>query len=326
MVLEIAAFSQGPLGFFGGGAGLLQQFQQFAPYGFCALGLGMVILTGGIDLSVGAVASLTGVVMALIWSHGVSIWVAAFIALGMAAAIGALIGVIVVTGGLDPWIVTLAMMFMLQSVAQVVVGTPKPYLFPDAFIQIGQGAIWNLPYSFLGFVVLALVAGHIVGFMPFGRKLIMIGSNKQAARYAGIRRGRVIITVHALGSLCAGMAGVVMSSMFASARADLGQNLMMPALTAIVLGGVDIFGGYGRIRGIVLGVLTIGFLQQGLMLYGVNAVNVQLIVGAVLLVAASGKNGWARVASWLRPSRDRSRRRRRPAPVGDQSHPPARAR
>jgi AI-2 transport system permease protein len=289
LVLQIVLFSQGSRGFFNGGEGALSQLQQFSGIGIAAIGLGLVVLTGGIDLSIGSVASLTGVMMAQFWSAGVPIYGAAVLALVVAAAIGAINGLIVTYGALDPLIVTLATMFVVSSVA-VVVGNPKPYLFPDSFLEIGIGSIAGIPISDLLFFLLALIAGYVVGFTPFGRKLIMIGSNKAAAQYAGIRTRRVLIVNYSLSGLFAGLAGVVMSSLYASARADLAEQLLLPALTAVVLGGVDIFGGSGHIRGIVLGALTIGFLQQGLMLYGVNAVEVQLITGLLLAIAVAAKN------------------------------------
>lgn len=290
LVLQIVLFSQGPREFFNGGEGALSQLQQFSGIGIAAIGLGLVVLTGGIDLSIGSVASFTGVLMAQVWSAGAPIYVAALLALVVAAAIGAVNGLIVTYGALDPLIVTLATMFVVSSIADVVVGTPKPYLFPDSFLQIGIGGIGGFPISDLLFCVLALIAGYTVGYTPFGRKLIMIGSNKAAAQYAGIRTRRVLIVNYSLSGLFAGLAGVVMSSLYASARADLAEQLLLPALTAVVLGGVDIFGGSGHIRGIVLGALTIGFLQQGLMLYGVDAVEVQLITGLLLAIAVAAKN------------------------------------
>lgn len=290
LVLEVVLFSQGSHGFFGGGQGALDQLQQFAGIAIASIGLGLVVLTGGIDLSIGSVASLTGVVMAQVWSAGVPIYVAALLALCLAAAIGTINGLIVTYGSLDPLIVTLATMFVVSSVAEVVVGNPQPYVFPTEFLQLGIGSVAGIPISDLLFFVLALGAGCVVGYTPFGRKLLMIGSNRAAAEYAGIRTRRVLIINYTISGLFAGLAGVVMSALYASARADLAQQLLLPALTAIVLGGIDIFGGSGHIRGIVLGVLTLGFLQQGLMLYGVNSVDVQLVTGLLLAVAVAAKN------------------------------------
>ena len=290
LVVEIMAFSQGGYGFWQGGAGALRQFQQFVGIAVASMGLGLVILTGGIDLSIGSVASLTGVVMARLWAFGLDIWVAVVIALAVASVIGIINGLIITYGRLHPLIVTLVTMFVVSSVAEVVVGTPQPYVFPSGFVSLGIGAYHSVPWSFMVFAAVALFAGYIVGFTAFGRELLMLGSNPVAAVYAGIRARRVLVIDYTLCSLSAGIAGILMSALYASARGDLAQRLLLPALTAVVLGGVDIFGGSGRVRGMVLGVVLIGFLQQGMMLYGVNSVDVQLVTGVLLGVAVITKN------------------------------------
>jgi len=309
IVVELIAFSQGSHGFFGGGRGALDQLVQFASIGVVSIGLGSVILTGGIDLSVGSVASFAGVVLAQLWNHGghaahpqMSIWIATILVLVMAFGIGVLNGLITVYGRIDPLIVTLATMFVVSSLSDVVVGTPAPYLFPSNFLQIGTGSWLGVPISDILYAVLILIAGYFIGMKSFGRKLLMIGSNRSGAEYAGIRVRRVLVLDYAFSGLCAGTAGVMMCGLYASARSDLGSGLLLPALTGVVLGGVDIFGGQGRIRSMVLGALAIGFLQQGMLLYGVNTVDVQLVIGVLLAAAIvlKGRSEGGRIAARLR--------------------------
>jgi AI-2 transport system permease protein len=291
VVLELIGFSLGSHGFFGGGEGALKELQQFPGIAIAAVGLGFVIITGGIDLSIGSVASLSGVLMAELWSSaGLPIFVAALISLVVATLIGVINGLIITMGRVHSLIVTLATMFVVASIAQVVEGTPKPYTFPDGFLEVGNGSLAGIPISDLIFFVVALVAGGVAGFTPFGRKLIMIGSNEAAARYAGVRIQRVLIINYAQCSFLAGLAGLVMSSLYVAARADLAEQLLLPALTAGVMGGLNIFGGSGTVRGVVLGVLVVGFLQQGLLLYGVNSVEVQLLTGVLLAVSVAVRN------------------------------------
>lgn len=302
VVLELVGFSMGSHGFFGNGLGALDQLQEFPGIAIASVGLGFVIITGGIDLSIGSVASLSGVLMAELWSSdGVPIFIAALISLVVATLIGVINGLVITVGRVHSLIVTLATMFVVASIAQVVVGTPKPYIFPDKFLAIGNGSLMGIPISDLIFFAVALVAGFMAGFTPFGRKLIMIGSNEAAARYAGVRIGRVLVINYALCSFLAGLAGLVMSSLYVAARADLAEQLLLPALTACVMGGLDIFGGSGTVRGIVLGVLAVGFLQQGLLLYGVNSVEVQLLTGVLLAAAVAVKNAFSgqRLQDWL---------------------------
>ncbi len=291
VVVELIGFSMGSHGFFDGGEGALKELQQFPGVAIASVGLGLVIITGGIDLSIGSVASLSGVLMAELWSAaGMPIFVAALISLAVATLIGVVNGVIITYGRVHSLIVTLATMFVVASVAQVVVGTPKPYVFPKSFLAVGNGSLVGIPISDLIFLAVASVAGFVAGFTPFGRKLIMIGSNEAAALYAGVRIRRVLIVNYALCSFLAGLAGLTMSSLYVAARADLAELLLLPALTAAVMGGLDIFGGSGTVRGIVLGVLVVGYLQQGLLLYGVNSVEVQLLTGVLLAGSVTVRN------------------------------------
>ncbi len=302
VVLELIGFSMGSHGFFGGGLGALNELQEFPGIAIASIGLGFVIITGGIDLSIGSVASLSGVLMVELWSAaGVPIFVAALISLVASTLIGVINGIVITFGRVHSLIVTLATMFVVASIAQVVAGTPKPYMFPDNFLAVGNGSLAGIPISDLIFFAVALVAGFVAGFTPFGRKLTMIGSNEAAARYAGVRVRRVLIINYALCSFVAGLAGLVMSSLYVAARADLAEQLLLPALTAAVMGGLDIFGGSGKVRGIVLGVLAVGFLQQGLLLYGVNSVEIQLLTGVLLAAAVAVKNTFSgqRLRDWL---------------------------
>ena len=291
VVVELVGFSLGSQGFFGNGEGALQELQQFPGIAIAAVGLGFVIITGGIDLSIGSVASLSGVLMASLWSNaGLPIFLAAVISLVAATLIGVINGLIVTVGRVHSLIVTLASMFVVASIAQVVEGTPKPYVFPKSFLAVGNDNFLGFPISDLIFFAVAIAAGFVVGFTPFGRKLIMIGSNEAGARYAGVRIQRVLVVTHALCSFLAGLAGIVMTSLYVAARADLAEQLLLPALTAAVMGGLDIFGGSGNVRGIVLGVLVVGFLQQGLLLYGVDSVEVQLLTGVLLAASVAARN------------------------------------
>lgn len=302
LVVELIGFSMGSHGFFGGGEGALKELQQFPGIAIASIGLGFVIITGGIDLSIGSVASLSGVLTAELWSSaGIPIFAASLISLVVATLIGVINGLIITVGRVHSLIVTLATMFVVASIAQVVEGTPQPYTFPNGFLAIGNGSFVGIPISDLIFFGVALVAGFVAGFTPFGRKLIMIGSNEPAARYAGVRIQRVLIINYAQCSFLAGLAGLVMSSLYVAARADLAEQLLLPALTACVMGGLNIFGGSGSVRGIVLGVLVVGFLQQGLLLYGVNSVEVQLLTGVLLAASVAARNTFSgqRLRDWL---------------------------
>jgi len=271
---------------------MLTMTEAFIATGVIALGLTPVILTGGIDLSVGPLASVSGLVMATLWHGGMNIWLASVVALLVALLIGLVNGVIIVYGGIQSLIATLAIMFVLISVATAMAGTNPPYGFPSYFTAIGYGMVGPIPIQLIIFAVIAIVA--VVGStkMAFGRTLLMIGLNPGAARYSGIRVNRQLMLAYLVCSFSAGLGGLLMAAYYNAARSDLGNSLMLPALTMVVLGGVDIFGGRGRVAGVIIAVFILGWLTQGLLSNGVSPLTASMI-GAVVLLVVIGIKGMA---------------------------------
>jgi len=289
LVIELVAFSIASSDFLGGGTGLLALTEQFAAIGLVALGLTPVILSGGIDLSVGSTASVCGVVMAAIWKAGVSIWVAAALALLVAALIGLVNGGLVVYARIEPLIGTLATGFILASVATAIAGNSPPYGFPSAFLQIGVGTVGAVPIQLILLGVVAAGMTLLLNRSRFGRSIAMIGHNHDAARYSGLAVGRQCLRAYMLCALLAGLAGLVLGAFYSAVRRDLGDSLLLPGITMVVLGGVDIFGGRGKVGGVILAVFTLGFLTQGLLIVGYSELVTTMIVSVVLLISIAAK-------------------------------------
>jgi ribose/xylose/arabinose/galactoside ABC-type transport system permease subunit len=223
--------------------------------------------------------------MAAMWQAHVNIWMAVVLSLAISLVLGA------VNAGLILWlriaslIVTLATDFIFGAVAYAIAGSSPPYGFPSSFTAIGQNSIEGVPYQLVIFAVAAAVVGFVVRRTLFGRDVVMIGFNRPAARYVGVRIRRTLLLSYMLSAFAAGVAGIVLGSFYGSVQPDIGDPLLLAAITVIVLGGVDIFGGEGRIGGVVIAVLVVGFLQQGLLIKGFPDLVETMATGGLLILA-----------------------------------------
>jgi AI-2 transport system permease protein len=290
LALELVYFSATASGFWGGGTGMLSLTEQFIDTGTMALGVAFVIFAGDIDLSCGAMASFVGIVMAELWKGGIDIWLAVVIALAIAAAIGLLHGLIITAFKLESLLVTLASQFILGSLATALGGGSPPYGFPHTFLSIvGTGTIGPIPAQMITFAALSAATILLVHRTGFGRALVLVGHNSAAARYAGIDVNRTRIRAFVLSGLFAGIAGILIAGFYNAARDDLGDSLLLPAITSVVLGGVDIFGGRGHMAGVVIATFLLGFITQGLLIDGISALTATMVTGGVLLAALALK-------------------------------------
>ncbi len=299
-------------GFWSGLAGFLALTEDFLPFGLVALGLATVILTGGIDLSVGATAGLSAIVMAELWSAAhLPMALAACAGLATGVVLGAVNGLIVTRLRTEPLIATLATSFIYGSCAVALAGAQPPSGFPAAFNAIGAGAIGGVvPYQLVLFAAFACAFGILLSRTPFGRKIVMIGHNREAATWSGIRTDRVLLAAYVLSGAMSAIAGIVLASYYSAVRPDMGSDLLLTTITAVVLGGVSIFGGDGHITGVVIAVLLLGFLRQGLLIAGVSDMITTMVTGAILLGAIAtrnalspGQGGFGRVLRRFRAGR-----------------------
>lgn len=291
LAVVLVGFAWGAPGFYDGLPDLLAMTGNFLPFGFVALGLALVIFTGGIDLSVGTTASLAAVVAGQLWhSLGVNIWVAAAIAIGLGALLGAINVLVIIRLKIEPLIATLATSFVYGSVATAVAGNSPPSGFPDSFNALGGGALGVLPYQLLLFIPLCLGFWLLVARSAYGRKLVMVGYNAEAARYSGLRVERILIVAYVLSGVMAAVAGLVLAAYYSAVRPDMGDPLLLTTLTMVVLGGVSIFGGEGTMLGIILAVFILGFLRQGMLIAGFSDMVTTMVTGSILITSIAVKN------------------------------------
>lgn len=290
LIAELLYFSIAVQGFWGGGTGMLDQTEYFLDIGVMALGSAFVIFGGDIDLSCGAMASFVGIVMAELWKQGLDIWLAAALALAIAALIGLIQGLIIALFRLESLLVTLATQFILGSLATAIGGGYPPYGFPHSFGSLaGTGTLGPIPLQIFWFAGLGWISFLLIHRTAFGRSLILLGHSREAARYAGVSVSWTRVRAFVLCALFSGLAGVLIAGTYNSVRDDLGDALLLPAITTVVLGGVDIFGGRGHLAGVVFSAFVLGFLYQGLLIEGASQLTANMVGGVVLVVALTLK-------------------------------------
>ena len=263
---------------------LLNVLRQVSIVGILAVGMTFVILTKGIDLSIGSILGVAVVLFAGFLETGS---MAASIALGLAAAItlGLVNGVGVAYAGIPPFIMTLGMLSFARGLAFLYTGgTPIP-IINETFYDLGNGYLLGLPNPtwILGAVI--AVGWIILSFTPFGRSVYAIGSNEDAARLSGVPVRSYLVAVYVISGFVAGIAGLVFASQLSVGTPIAGQGYELDAIAAVVVGGTSLFGGRGSVGGTLIGTLIIGVLANILNLTGVDPFVQQLIKGALIVVA-----------------------------------------
>ena len=267
---------------------LLNVARQVSMMGIAAVGFAFVLLLGGIDLSVGSVITLVNIAAA--WFMVEAGWhpaVAVVLALAIAAGIGFSNGWIISNLQMPPIIVTLAMLIIIEGVAYLISKGLPIYGFPESFAVIGQGYVGPIP---IPVIIMAVVMGlgmFILRKTYFGRYFYAVGGNEVAARLSGINVRRVKYLVYTLSGFFAGVAGIVILSRTNSGQVLSGKGFEFDVLTACVLGGVSVSGGYGKITNVLAGVLVLGVLSNGLVLLDVSQFIQMVIKGSVLMAAVA---------------------------------------
>jgi ribose transport system permease protein len=264
-----------------------------AVIGILAVGTTFVIITGGIDLSLGTAMTLCSVVVGLLLSNlGLPLWLGVLGGIAMGALIGFINGFNVAILGLPPFIATLAMMLVAQGLALVLSGV-KPIYFTkvEGFSNIALGEfIPRIPNAVLILFGLALVAGLILQKTILGRLTYAIGSNEEATRLSGINTRRWIVAIYTLAGVATGVAGIVMASRLNSAQPQLGVGYELQAIAAVIIGGTSLLGGRGTILGTLIGALIMSVLINGLRILAIQSEWQTVVVGIVVLVAVFADN------------------------------------
>ncbi|MGO3497058.1 MAG: ABC transporter permease [Staphylococcus equorum] len=266
---------------------LFNLLRQVSINGLIAFGMTFVILTGGIDLSVGSTLALSSAMVAILMVSGVDSIIALLLGCIFGAVLGAVNGLLITLGKMAPFIATLATMTVFRGLTLVITdGNPITNLNGSyAFQLFGRGYFLGIPVPgvtmFVTFIILYILLHKTV----FGRQTYAMGGNEKAAFISGIKVNKLKIMIYSLAGLMSAMAGAILTSRLNSAQPTAGMSYELDAIAAVVLGGTSLTGGKGRILGTLIGVLIIGVLNNGLNLLGVSSFYQQVVKGVVIIIA-----------------------------------------
>ncbi|PYZ92604.1 ribose ABC transporter permease [Salipaludibacillus keqinensis] len=266
---------------------LLNVLRQVSINALIAFGMTFVILTGGIDLSVGSILALSSAVSASLMASGMDPVLAVLIGLLAGAVLGAINGVFIAKGKVAPFIATLATMTIYRGLTLMLTdGRPVSGLGDSAaFEMFGRGYFFGIPMPAITMMIAFVILYLILKKTTFGRRVYAVGGNEEAAILSGIKADRIKIYVYSLTGFLAALAGMILTSRLNSAQPTAGTMYELDAIAAVVLGGTSLTGGRGWIVGTLIGALIIGVLNNGLNLLGVSSFFQQVVKGCVILLA-----------------------------------------
>lgn len=267
---------------------LMGVFRSFSTTAIMSIGMVMVIITGGIDLSVGSVMGLAGLVTALAFDSGLPSIVSIGCGLGVGLGFGLINGLLVTVGRLPPFIATLGTLSIGRGLMYIVTrGVPVTPDTPEVFSVIGQGYVGYVPAPVIIMLVLALVFSIVMTFTTFGRRVYATGGNEHAAWLSGVNTARIKLSVYTLSGVIASIAGIVSFSRFLSAEPASGFGMELDVIAAAAIGGASLAGGVGSVLGSVIGAALTGIIANGVVLMNINTYAQQAITGLVILIAVS---------------------------------------
>jgi rhamnose transport system permease protein len=265
---------------------LLNQGRLMTEVALVALPMTFVIITGGIDLSVGSIMGLTAILLGVFWQNvGLPLPAAVGLAMLAAVAAGYFNGLLITRVRVPPLIMTLATLALYRGLAEGISQARSVRGYPEWFYVLGQGEVLGVPTQLWILLVAIVIFWIVLSRTTFGRALYAIGHNETAARYSAIRVDHIKVIIYSLSGLMSGLAGVIFVSRVSTTRSDMGTGLELDVIAAVVLGGTSIFGGIGTIAGTVLGFTLIQLLKNGLALTGVKGDATIVVIGTVLILS-----------------------------------------
>lgn len=250
-----------------------------------ACAMTMVLIIGGIDLSVGAVMAMSGMVSAYLSLAGVPFFICVLAGLAAGAVAGLIDGLILANTSLPPFIVTYAVQSILRGLVYVITGAGTIRLTSEAYLNFGGSSLGPLPLPVLYMVAIMVFSILILSRSRLGRHMYALGGNPKAAHFAGINTKKITILIYTLSGTCAALAGLVLTSRNSSMQPSVGNGAEMDAIAAVVLGGTSMAGGRGAIAGTILGAFIIGFINNGLNMLRMDSFYQFICKGVVILIA-----------------------------------------
>jgi rhamnose transport system permease protein len=263
---------------------LLNQGRLMAEVGLIALAMTFVIVSAGIDLSVGSILGLVAILLGVFWQNvGLPLPLAMVLGVFVGGLAGLFNGIIITRFRVPPLIATLATLALYRGLAEGISQARSVRGYPEWFFVLGQGEVLGVPTQVWIFLICAAIAAIVLGMSTFGRATYATGANAVAARFSGIPVDRTILLIYTASGLISGLAAIIFVSRVSTTRSDMGTGLELDVITAVVLGGTSIFGGRGTIIGTLLGLMLMQALKNGLALAGVKGDGTIVVIGLILI-------------------------------------------
>jgi len=260
-------------------------FMGVSVNGIIAIGMVILLVSGGLDLSVGSIMAFSGIVTAMMMNAGLPIVVAIIFGLLFSGLIGITNGILIAKVKVNPFITTLGMMMAINGLTLVISNGVSIQNLPDKFNMIGQGMLFKIQYPIYAVIILTIIGDFLLRNTRFMRQNYYIGENETAARLNGINVDSMKIFNYGLTAVLSGIAGILLAARFGSASLTVGSNTAMSVLTGAIIGGANLSGGEGTVFGAFLGVFFMGILSNALNLLGVNVYWQDLVSGVILILA-----------------------------------------
>lgn len=265
---------------------LLNQGRFLTEVGLIALPMTFIIVTGGIDLSVGSIFGLSAVLIGYFWqSIGLPLELSIVLAILGGGLAGFMNGFFIVRMSVPPLIMTLATLALYRGLAQGISESQRVSGFPEWFLELGSGNFLGIPAQLWILIIAIIISAIVLSRTTFGRALYAIGNNEVAARFSGLPVNRYKLIIYTFSGFMSGLAGYIFVSRVSASRSDMGNGLELDVIAAVVVGGTSIFGGTGSIIGTVIGVILIQLLKNGLTLAQVSSDASIIVIGTVLILA-----------------------------------------
>jgi ribose/xylose/arabinose/galactoside ABC-type transport system permease subunit len=289
---------------------LMNILRQISVTAIVAIGFTLMLISGGIDLSIGSVLAVSALVAAKLMKAGIPPIVAVLAALATGALMGLITGTVTNYFKLVPFIATLAFMQIYRGVSWLYSGGPQIFEFDESFLFLGAGYVGFVPMPVIIMVVVAILTSFLLNRTRFGRHVIAVGGNAKAARISGINVFKTSVIVYIYTGVMAAITGLVMTARMNQARPDAGNGIELDVIAAVVIGGTSLFGGKGTVFGTILGTLLVGTINNGLTINRVNPYVTILSKGLLILIAVilDSKPGFSFI-----------RRRKRTSPIAEKA-------
>ena len=265
---------------------LLQQGRFMTEVGLIAIPMTYIIITGGIDLSVGSILGLTAIVLGWTWQElGFPLELAIITGILSGTVAGFVNGLFIVRVGVPPLIMTLATLALYRGLAEGISEARSARGYPEWFFQLGQGEFLGIPTQLWLLIIAVIISAIVLARTRLGRALYAIGNNETGARFSGLTVNRYLLFIYTFSGFMSAVAGYIFVSRVSTTRSDMGTGIELDVIAAVVVGGTSIFGGTGSVPGTIIGVVLIQLLKNGLVLTGVTSDATIVVIGSVLIFA-----------------------------------------